>query len=141
MNRTRLKTLTAALLFSALASAAHARCSLSTLAGNYGYFREGTSSTGPLASIGIATYDGRGTIRFSQTTVKNGVQGSDIGDPPDAYGYTLNSNCTGTFFDPSTGDAFAEIVAVDDGKQVDFISLSPGNTVYGVARKVSDWGN
>jgi hypothetical protein len=49
----------------------NAACSVATLNGAYGFYRTGTTAVGPLASVGIATYDGNGTTTVRQTIRKN----------------------------------------------------------------------
>jgi len=122
--------------FAAMFTAAdsYADCSLKTLHGSYGYYRQGAYSGGPLVSLGFAVYDGSGNLTYSQTTIKNGIQGTDIFDPPDTITYTVNPNCTGTFVD-TDGTTIAEIVVVDGGKEIDFVSLT-GNSVIGVAKRI-----
>ncbi len=43
-------------------------CSVATLNGTYGFYRTGTVPAGPLAAVGIATYDGNGNSTARQTT-------------------------------------------------------------------------
>ena len=38
----------------------HESCSNATLNGTYGFYRTGTSSVGPLAAVGLITFDGAG---------------------------------------------------------------------------------
>jgi len=43
-------------------------CSVATFNGTYGFYRTGTVPAGPLAAVGIATYDGHGNSTARQTT-------------------------------------------------------------------------
>src|SRR5258706_14721731 len=43
-------------------------CSVATLNGTFGFYRTGTTSVGPLAGVGLATYDGNGNSTARQTT-------------------------------------------------------------------------
>ncbi len=43
-------------------------CSVATFNGTYGFYRTGTVPAGPLAAVGIATYDGNGNSTARQTT-------------------------------------------------------------------------
>jgi hypothetical protein len=118
--------------------AVHAQegCSVATLRGAYGFFRTGATGVGPLGAVGIATFDGAGTSTGRQTIRKNGVTTSDLfTDPPLIAPYEVNSDCTGKFLN-SDGSAFSHFVLVDGGRELFIISLSTGNTVTGVMKKI-----
>ena len=55
-------------------------CSDKTLNGSYGFYRNGTTSTGPLAALGILFFDGNGSVSGSQSISRNGVFTFDV--PP-----------------------------------------------------------
>ena len=57
-------------------------CSEKTLKGSYGFYRNGTTSTGPLAALGILFFDGNGTVSGSQNISRNGVFTFDVQSPP-----------------------------------------------------------
>ena len=106
-------------------------CSVATLQGAYGFYRTGTTPVGPLAAVGIATFDGQGNTSARQTIRKNGVTTSDLfADPPLLGLYQVDADCAGRFLTPD-GSVFALIVIADGGKELG-ISLSTSNTVSGV---------
>jgi hypothetical protein len=45
-------------------------CSVATLQGAYGFYRTGTTPVGPLAAVGIATFDGQGNTSARQTITR-----------------------------------------------------------------------
>lgn len=113
-------------------------CSVATLKGAYGFFRTGATAVGPLAAVGIATFDGTGAVVSGRQTVrKNGVTTSDLFTDPAGEGpYEVDPDCTGRFLNPD-GSVFAHVVIVDGGKEFFIMSLSKGNSVYGVMKKIS----
>lgn len=111
-------------------------CSVATLKGAYGFFRTGTTSAGPLAAVGIATFDGAGTATARQTIRKNGVTTEDLFKDPAIQGpYEVDPDCTGRFLD-GAGNVFAHFVVVDDGREIIGMSLSSGNSVYGIWKRI-----
>jgi hypothetical protein len=106
-------------------------CQNSTLIGNYAVtlngfgtpppkFTPGNPSV-PTALAGLTTFDGAGNSVGSFTLSDNG----DISAlPSDAGTYSLNSDCTGTFTDATTGVHFAGYV------------LNSGAEVFGVQTDV-----
>lgn len=113
-------------------------CSVVNLRGAYGFFRTGTTAVGPLGAVGIATFDGAGTSTAIQTIRKNGITTSDMfTDPGFTSTYEIEPNCAGKFLNPD-GSVFAEFVVVGRGRELFIISLSSGNTVTGVMRKMDE---
>jgi hypothetical protein len=111
-------------------------CSVESVRGSYGFHREGSTSGGPLASVGIVTYDGKGNSSFAQTIVKNGIQGSDLfTDPPTIATYTVDSDCAAKFID-GDGFVFGHAVVVAGGDELYFMSLSNANTIDGVMKRI-----
>lgn len=111
-------------------------CSVATLNGAYGLFRTGATAVGPLAAVGIATFDGKGTGTARQTIRKNGVTTSDLFTNPAIEGpYEVDSDCAARFLNPD-GSVFAHAVIVDGGNELFILSLSNGNSVYGVMKKI-----
>lgn len=124
---------------SGLVAKVHAQegCSVTTLQGAYGFYRTGATLVGPLAAVGIATFDGKGSTSASQTIRKNGVSTSDLfTDPPLIGLYEVDPDRAGRFLTPD-GSVFAHIVIIDGGKEIFGISLSSGNTVTGVWKKMN----
>ena len=99
MKRHFLLIALSAILFATLATmapAAHARgCSLTDVAGEYGYTSSGTIVTppvGPFSAIGHVTFTRTGTFSGAQTTSIAG----NFFDETVSGTYTVNSDCTGT---------------------------------------------
>jgi hypothetical protein len=113
-------------------------CSVASLNGAYGFYRTGTTAVGPLGAVGIATFDGAGTSTAIQTIRKKGQTTSDLfTDPGITAPYQIEPNCAGKLL-ASDGSIFAELVVVDRGRELFIISLSQGNTVTGVMKKIGD---
>jgi len=111
----------------------HARaCSNKTLHGSFGFYRSGSTSTGPLAAVGIINFDGNGNSSGTQNTSKNGVFTFDVAV---SGPYEVATDCTGKLF-LDTGIEVARVVVVDGGNEIYLFSESAGNAVYGVAKKI-----
>jgi hypothetical protein len=111
-------------------------CSIASLNGTYGFYRSGTTAVGPLGAVGIATFDGAGATTAIQTIRKNGVTTSDLfTDPANTGSYEVETNCAGKFINPD-GSVFGHFVLVDRGREFFFMSLSRGNTITGVMKKI-----
>jgi len=111
-------------------------CSVASVRGSYGFYRTGTTPFGPLASVGIATFDGNGSSTVRQTTRRNGVTTSDLFTTPAGPGtYEVDSDCAGRGFLPD-GSVFVHFVIVDHGKELIILSLSDANTIYGMMKKI-----
>ena len=112
-------------------------CSNATLNGSYGFYRTGTTSVGPLAAVGLITFDGTGAHSPARQTIRrNGVTVRDLFADPALDGpYEVDPDCAGRFlnFDGSVAGHF---MVVDGGKEIFNISLTPGNSVIGVFRKI-----
>jgi hypothetical protein len=108
-------------------------CSVRDVRGTYGFFRSGTTAQAPLAAVGKAIFDGRGSFSVVQTTSRNGVltQGSFDGL------YDVNADCTGRWLTPDGQSQIAYFVLVDDGHELIFLSTSAGNTITGISKRVS----
>src|SRR5437660_4992648 len=107
-------------------------CTNASLKGAYGFYRTGTTSVGPLAAIGIATFDGAGSSTAHQTIRRNGTSTSDLfTSPPITGSYEVERDCTGRFLMPD-GTVAGHFVVIDGGKEIFNLSLSAGNSVYGV---------
>jgi hypothetical protein len=107
-------------------------CSNKTLNGSYGSYRTGSTSTGPLASLGILFFDGNGNASGSQNISKNGVF---TFDNPISGTYEVAPDCTARFF-TDTGVEVARVVIVDGGNEIFLFSETAGNAVYGVGKKI-----
>ena len=79
---------------------------------------------GPIAQIGINVLNGDGRILLIRTTrSENGVI-LDWFDQPAPGSYTVDPDCTGTFFNKSQN-----LVVIDGGKRYLLLSVAPGTTV------------
>jgi hypothetical protein len=106
-------------------------CSTKTLHGSYGFYRSGTTSTGPLAAVGIVFYDGNGNNIATQTISRNGVftlDSTTVGQ------YEVDADCTGRGF--LNGVQITRTVIVDGGNEIYLLSLNAGNAVFAVAKKI-----
>ena len=111
---------------------ANRACTNASLNGRYGYYRTGTTAAGPVAAVGIVTYDGNGFATAQQTVSRNGVFHQDLGLPGP---YQVKPDCTGTLFAPDGVTAIAQLVLVNEGEGVFVLGVLPGNTVYAVQKK------
>ena len=103
-----------------------------TLNGSYGFYRTGTTSTGPLAAVGILFFDGNGTVSGSQSISRNGVFTFDV---PISGPYEVAADCTAKFL-TDTGVEVARVLIVDGGNEIYLFSETAGNAVYGVGKKI-----
>ena len=108
-------------------------CSNKTLNGSFGFYRNGTTSTGPLAALGILFFDGNGSVSGSQSISRNGVFTFDAPIPPGPY--EVAADCTAKFL-TDTGIEVARVLIVDNGNEIFLFSESSGNAVYGVGKKI-----
>jgi hypothetical protein len=108
-------------------------CSNKTLRGSFGFYRNGTTSTGPLAAVGILFFDGNGNVSGSQSISRNGVFTFDVAIPPAPY--EVAADCTAKFL-TDTGIEVARVLIVDRGNEIYLLSESAGNAVYGVGKKI-----
>ena len=50
--------------------------------------------------------------------------------------YEVAEDCTAKFIDPATGNDISRVVIVDNGKELYSLSLTAGNAVIGVYKKI-----
>jgi len=87
--------------------------------------------------VGIATYDGHGITTTRQTVRKNGVTIQDLfTGPTQVASYEVDPDCAGRLLNPD-GSVFSHFVVVDRGKEFFGLSLSPGNSVNVVRKKIT----
>ena len=101
-------------------------CSVASLKGTYAFHRTGVNNIvgGPIAQIGINVEDGEGNIKLIRTTrSQNGVI-LDWFDQVEPGNYTVDPDCTGTFFNQSQN-----LVVVDGGKRYFLLAASEGTIV------------
>jgi hypothetical protein len=126
--RTGAPSIVLLLFISALqATAEDHTCSNISLKGSYGFVLNGTIvGFGPLAIVGLASFDGAGNWSRNETAVVNG----NVLPPETVVGtYTVNADCTG-----STADAqghHSQFVMVEHGKELLSMGTDPGavNTI------------
>ena len=104
----------------------HGGCSVASLKGTYAFHRTGVNNVvgGPIAQIGINVLNGDGRILLIRTTrSENGVI-LDWFDQRAPGSYTVDPDCTGTFFNKSQN-----LVVLDGGKRYLLLSVAPGTIV------------
>lgn len=114
-------------------------CSLASLKGAYGFYRTGTAAAGPLAAVGITTFDGRGGAATQQTIRVNGVTTELFTDGSFDATYSVSPDCSAVFINPD-GSVFGQAVVVDGGKEVFILSMSGENTIAGVMKRIKRIG-
>jgi hypothetical protein len=105
-------------------------CSNATLKGSYGAYRTGFTPDGALASVGIVFYDGNGHLQSRLKTNTNGTLHSAVS----SLEYTIAKDCTYKSF--VNGVEVASGVVVDNGNRIFLLSMTPGNTIFGVWEKI-----
>jgi hypothetical protein len=101
-------------------------CSVASLKGTYAFHRTGVNNVvgGPIAQIGINVLDGDGTIELIRTTRSSNGVIEDWTDQPSPGSYTVDADCTGSFFNGSNN-----LVVLDGGKRYLLLSVGPGTIV------------
>lgn len=110
-------------------------CSVATLRGGYGFVQNGISTAGPLAAVGLTTYDGSGNWETIQSLSRNGALSFD---ETSAGTYVVNADCTGKVF--SGGEEIARLSVVDHGRAVFQLNLTAGNQVPALHKRVNRGG-
>jgi len=106
-------------------------CSVASLKGTYAFRRTGVNNVvgGPIAEIGIAFYGGDGTRGLIRNTRSTNGEIRPWTDQPAPNGkYTVNPDCTGSFFDED-GTHSNNVVVLDGGKRFHLLSVAPGTIV------------
>ena len=108
----------------------HARdrgCSVASLKGTYAIRRTGVNNVlgGPIAQISIGFSSGDGTLGFLRTTRSQNGEIRDWTDSPTSGSYTVDPDCTGSFFGLN-GTKSGNIVVFDGGKRFFLLSVLPG---------------
>jgi hypothetical protein len=113
-------------------------CTQNNLNGAYGYFFTGSAvDIGPVAAVGLVTFDGEGNVSHKDALNTNGktIRRSGNGN------YQVNSNCTGSV--AVTGD-FGQfsfdfmIIPGSSGKEFSLILTNPGAIQTGEALHVGN---
>ena len=99
-------------------------CSVATLNGAYGLVLTGqVLQVGPIVSVGVSTFDGKGKFVTDQTLNVNGnvfqAQGSGT--------YTVNRNCTGVA--DLVGAGPHPFVIVAGGKEMDLMDINNAEVI------------
>jgi len=104
----------------------HGSCSVASLKGTYAFRRTGVNNVvgGPIAQIGINVLNGDGRILLIRTTRSSNGVIEDWTDQPAPGSYTVDPDCTGTFFNKSQN-----LVVLDGGKRYLLLSVAPGTIV------------
>ena len=125
-------------------------CSVASLKGKYAFRRtgvnnlvggsdcQGYSGCGPIAEMGVAYYGGDGTRGLIRNTRSTNGEIRPWTDFPAPNGtYTVDSDCTGSFFD-TTGTLRDNVVVVDGGKRFFVLSQDAGTTVMEEGIRLED---
>ena len=101
-------------------------CSVASLRGTYAVRRTGVNNVvgGPIAQIGIAVFNGDGTRGLIRTTRSTNGDIRDWTDSPPSGSYTVDRDCTGSFFD-ADGTKTNNLVILDEGKRFFLLSVAP----------------
>ncbi|MFZ0880712.1 MAG: hypothetical protein WCA98_19550 [Candidatus Acidiferrales bacterium] len=105
----------------------HPSCSVASLKGTYAFRRTGVNNVvgGPIAEIGINLLNGDGTIGLIRNTrSSNGVIRDWTDEPAPNGSYTVDPDCTGTFF-----NNLNNLVVLDGGKRYPLLSVAPDTIV------------
>ena len=110
---------------------ANEACTLTTLNGPYGFVITGTIvGFGPLAIVGVATFDGAGNVSTDQTANANG----NVFPEHETGTYTVNSNCTGS---STVGGHTANFVILARGSEWQLLGTEHGIVITGSFKKMS----
>ena len=104
----------------------HRDCSVASLNGTYAFRRTGVNNDvgGPIAQIGIDVFNGDGTRGLTRTTRSTNGEIRDWIDLPPIGTYTVDPDCTGSFFD-ADGSITNNFVVLDGGKRFFVLSVAP----------------
>ena len=101
-------------------------CSVASLKGTYAIRRMGVNNVvgGPIAQIGIDVFNGDGTRGLVRTTRSTNGDIRDWTDFPTNGSYTVDPDCTGSFFD-ADGTKSNNLIVLDGGKRFFLLSVAP----------------
>jgi len=106
---------------------AHDRgCSVASLKGTYAFRRTGINNVvgGPIAQIGIDVFNGDGTRGRIRSTRSTNGEIQDWTDFPPNGSYTVDPDCTGSFF-AADGRKTNNVVVLDGGRRFFLLSVAP----------------
>ena len=108
-----------------------AKCSNETMNSSYGIYRTGTTPDGPLASVGLVSFDANGKMTARQHTSRNGHFTASK-----ATGrIEVAADCTLKIFDEG-GTQISSGVVVDDGNEFFVLNRNSGNTTVLVGKRI-----
>jgi len=119
---------------------AHDRgCSVASLKGTYAFRRIGVNNAlgGPIAQIGIDVFNGDGTRGPIRTTRSSNGDIRDWTDEPPSGTYTVDPDCTGSFFDDE-GTKTHNLVVLDGGKRYFLLSVQPDTITTQEGERLGD---
>jgi hypothetical protein len=101
-------------------------CSVASLKGTYAFRRTGVNNVvgGPIAQIGLDVFNGDGTRGPIRSTRSSNGEILDWTDFPPNGSYTIDADCTGSFFD-ANGMKTNNVVVLDGGKRFFLLSVAP----------------
>ena len=114
-------------------------CSLGSLHGSFGVTTTGFivafGPSGPVADVGVITFDGSGGVSQTTTVSLNGVI---LPNRISSGSYVVNSDCTGSLsvqLPPPAGASNSSFVIVDHGKELRLINTGNGRVLAGNAKR------
>jgi hypothetical protein len=108
-------------------------CSVASLRGTYVFHRTGVNNDigGPIAEMGIDVINGAGTRGIIRDTRSgNGVIQDWTDSPWPSGSYTVDPDCTGSFFDAG-GTKTQNVVVIDEGKRFLVLGVAPDTITTG----------
>ena len=104
----------------------HGGCSVASLKGTYAVRRTGVNNVvgGPIAEIGIRVFNGDGTRGLIRSTRSTNGDIQDWTDIPPSGSYTVDPDCTGSFF-TADGTKNNNLIVLDGGKRFFVLSVVP----------------
>jgi len=116
-------------------------CSAASLKGVYAFTRTGVNNDlgGPIAQIGLAVFKGDGTRGGIRSTRSNNGDIQDWTNSPPSGSYTVDSDCTGSFYD-ADGNKTNNVIVLDGGRRFFLLSLAPDTitTEEGIKLEMKD---
>jgi hypothetical protein len=109
-------------------------CSNSSLRGSFGFQFNGTVlGVGPIAGVGVNTYDGVGSYTGTQTV---NINGFPVPNQPTSGTYSVNADCTGTQTVSFPGGQVVHLAFVLVGKQAYGLQMDPGVVLTNISSPV-----
>jgi hypothetical protein len=101
-------------------------CSVASLNGTYAFRRTGVNNVlgGPIAQIGIEVFNGDGTRGSIRTTRSSNGDIRDWTDESPSGSYTVDPDCTGSFFD-ADGTKTHNLIVLGKGRGYFLLSVAP----------------